>query len=95
MSCYDLFREAMLCDLAPSEFWRMTLKELLIFINAKKENRRDSSEELFTAAYTTAVLGRTKKIPPLSKFITPKQQKPEDSFNKLRALNKAIGGKEI
>jgi hypothetical protein len=53
-----------------AEFWELTLPETYLAIKAYHSNQKDRREEMLTAAWLTAALTRTKRLPRLKNLIT-------------------------
>jgi ferritin-like metal-binding protein YciE len=84
----------MLTDLKPAEFWEMTLPEWYIYSECYAKKQIEIMDFEKSIAWFNARLGRAKKIPELSEFISKKPQQEEEQisaldnvFNRFKAQN--------
>ena len=71
--------------LDPAQFWQLTLREIQVIIDAAARRLQREHEMTAWHAWTTASLGRLKRIPPLRKIL-PKGMKRQQTAEEMQAI---------
>lgn len=89
-----MFGDAMLTDLKPSEFWKLTIREWFIYSECFHKKRKEQMDYDISLAWYTAYFHRVNKLPALNSIIKKemKAQSPDEIFNKMKAINAMLGG---
>ena len=86
----------------PSEFWSLTLSELLIMAEGYNRKTKRRSNELISLAWHTEAFARLKKLPSLKSLIKDedgmaqhREQTDEEMMAMASMLNAAFGGEVV
>jgi len=76
------------------EFWEMTPKEMLMYINSFNKRKNEEIKELIYQAYLIAAWSRVKRLPNIKEILDkkPEKQSPEQILAKVKMLNTILGG---
>lgn len=83
-----------------TDYYKMTMRELKVYIEAYKENNKIEQDNMITQSYLTAMWAAQwfskKKPKPLSKILGMEQEKKkmtaEEMLEEVKKLNNSLGG---
>jgi hypothetical protein len=89
-----MFGCAMLTDLKPHEFWKLTIREWFIYSECFYKKRKEQSDYDLSLAWYNAYFQRVNKMPRLKEILStePEAETEVDMFEKAKRLNAIFGG---